>query len=130
MFTCKYSLVPCMYSCIVIFGSAAMLSYCPHQTIIHCSSHRDYTSLILRPHPSRACVYKAGLSVCMTLLSFYGSYIPNVWQKTDLSGLTSPCNHRVVISSMLTLDLRRVTVCWYPLDSHVQTVPPVDLYGT
>ena len=77
-------------------------------------------------HQEPGCT-RLGLSVCMTLLSFYGSYTPNAWQKTDSSGLSSPRNHRVV---MLTLDLRKVTVGWYPLDSRVQTVPPVNLCGT
>ena len=116
MFTCMYC-----YLWLPSYQLAlTQLSFTAQATEIMQASYSGPT------HQEPGCT-RLGLSVCMTLLSFYGSYTPNAWQKTDSSGLTSPRNHRVV---MLTLDLRKVTVGWYPLDSRVQTVPPVNLCGT
>ena len=61
----------------VLLSLAHIISTCPHPTIIHCSSHRDYTSLILRPHPLRALVYYARTMYMYSLLKPQRLYKPH-----------------------------------------------------
>ena len=46
-----------MFTCMYCYLWHTSYQLAPHPTIILCSSHRDYASLILRPHPSRAWVW-------------------------------------------------------------------------